>query len=225
MRFFHGTHLVRLWLEEARVLRGGDFFSRSEFYLGVSIKPRYVDFELFHQSAEAENCYGPFHDWILSDNLPDLQTALRQPLAGSGDPTNGWAGPDRLVWEGWVDARAQPANPQDMVFRVDIYLGERDSFGVGFSDNVVFRKQYYIQAVVEPGPLALFVHTGEQYLGTKEPADRLELERLAQASAEAAVQRAQSTGRPGEWTFQTKGTGLAATWRVAIETEPDAESP
>ena len=37
-----------------------DLFGKSEFYFGLSIKPRQVDFELFHQSAEAENCYGPF---------------------------------------------------------------------------------------------------------------------------------------------------------------------
>ena len=29
-------------------------------FFGMSIKPRRVDFDLFHQSAEAENCYGPF---------------------------------------------------------------------------------------------------------------------------------------------------------------------
>ena len=28
-------------------------------------------------------------------------------------------------------------------------LGERDTFGVGFSDNVIFRKQYYVRAVAE----------------------------------------------------------------------------
>ena len=27
--------------------------------------------------------------------------------------------------------------------RLDFYIGERDLFGVGFSDNVIFRKQYY----------------------------------------------------------------------------------
>ena len=29
------------------------------------------------------------------------------------------------------------------------YLGERDLFGVGFSDNVVFRKQYYARAIFD----------------------------------------------------------------------------
>ena len=35
----------------------------------MSVKPRRVDFELFHQSAEAENCYGPFRTADLSDEL------------------------------------------------------------------------------------------------------------------------------------------------------------
>jgi pimeloyl-ACP methyl ester carboxylesterase len=222
MRFFHGTHHVLLWLDEAEVSRGGDFIGRSEFYLGVSIKPRYVDFELFHQSAEAENCYGPFHDEKLRDPLPDLEAALRKSLAEHGDETNGWAGPQRLVWEGWVDHRVRPSSTdhQDMVFRLDIYVGERDSFGIGFSDNVVFRKQYYLQAVAGEGLVALFVHTGEQYLGTKGPADWSELEGLAAAGASAAVQRAEPTDRPGEWTFATGGTGFNATWRVSLNAEP-----
>ncbi|HKA67798.1 MAG TPA: hypothetical protein VKG85_01640 [Actinomycetes bacterium] len=225
MRFFHGTHRVRLWLDSADVSRGQDFFGRSEFYLGVSVKPRYVDFELFHQSAEAENCYGPFHDRALVDPLPDLTAALGRALADRGEETNGWAGPDRLVWEGWIDARAIPSsstNHQDMVFRLDIYVGERDSFGVGFSDNVVFRKQYYIQALVGGGPLDLFVHTGEQHLGTQ-PASRQELEALAVPDAAAAVQRAAPTGHANEWTFSTAGTGFTATWRVSLEAEPDTD--
>ena len=59
-RFFFGDVLARLRLVKADVTRGGDWFGQSEFFFGVSIKPRQVDFELFHQSSEAENCYGPF---------------------------------------------------------------------------------------------------------------------------------------------------------------------
>ncbi|WP_432827321.1 esterase/lipase family protein [Dactylosporangium sp. CA-092794] len=220
MRFLHGTHRVRLWLDAAEVSRGGDFFSRSEFYLGVSIKPRYVDFELFHQSPPAENCYGPFHDPRLTDDLPDLKSALREPLADADDAMGGWAGPHRLVWEGWLDARNAPAGRGDVVFRMDVYVGERDSFGIGFSDNVVFRKQYYIQALLQDGPPDLFVHTGEQHLGAKDPADRRELEALAGTQATADVQRAQPATRPDEWTFHTAGTGFTATWRIALEREP-----
>ncbi|MEU7901692.1 hypothetical protein [Actinoplanes sp. NPDC049118] len=218
MRFFHGTHRVSLWLDEADVSRGGDNIGQSEFYLGVSIKPLYVDFELFHQSAEAENCYGPFHDRHLDDPLPDLDTELRRPLAASGDRTNVWAGPDRLVWQGWLDAHLAASG--DPVFRIDIYVGERDAFGIGFSDNVVFRKQYYVQAVLGPGPMKLYVHSGERFLGSKEPAGAAELERIAEDSATALVQRAQPSGRADEWTFRTQGAAFAATWRVAMTAEP-----
>ncbi|GLW29139.1 esterase/lipase family protein [Actinoplanes regularis] len=214
MRFFHGTHRVCLWLDDAEVSHGGHHFGRSEFYLGVSIKPLYVDFELFHQSLEAENCYGPFHDPRLNDPLPDRDVALRRPLLESSGQINMWAGPDRLIWEGWLDANL--AATRDPVFRIDIYVGERDTFGTGFSDNVVFRKQYYVQAILGDGPVSLYVHSGERYLGPKEPASGAELERIAETSATALVQRAQPNGRPGEWTFGTRGTAFAATWRVAI---------
>jgi pimeloyl-ACP methyl ester carboxylesterase len=225
MRFFHGTHRVRLWLDGARVSRGGDFIGRSEFYLGVSIKPRYVDFDLFHQSPEAENCYGPFRERGLTDRLPSLQAELRKRLSDAGDATLGWAGPDRLVWEGWIDARASRAASQDMVFRMDIYVGERDSFGVGFSDNVVFRKQYYVQAFDEAGSLALFLHTGERHLGEHRAPDLLrEMEGEAEPGARAAVQRAKPAGGGGGWTFETGGTGFTATWRVAIDRDPAASS-
>src|SRR5690606_38139973 len=134
---------------------------------GVSIKPRYVDFELFHQSAEAENCYGPFGRADLSDPLPELAEELRKPLSERGDRTTGWAGPDCLIWEGWIDGRIKPSTQaRGMVFRLDVYVGERDSHGIGFSDNVIFRKQYYVQ--VFPGTSAeLFLHTGEQYLSER----------------------------------------------------------
>lgn len=222
MRFFHGTHRVRLWLDRAEVLRGKDWFGRSEFYFGVSIKPRFVDFDLFHQSPEAENCYGPFHRADLSDGPPDLAEELRKPLAAPGDKTTGWAGADRLIWEGWIDAGAKPdPDAPGLVFRLDLYVGERDTRGIGFSDNVIFRKQYYVQAF--PGnPLALFVHTGEEHLSAKDPATREQLEALAQQGAGAAVQaptptREAAPGRSGEWSFQVSGTGFAATLRLAVD--------
>jgi hypothetical protein len=222
MRFFHGSHRIRLWLDSAQVLRGKDWFGRSEFYLGVSIKPRYVDFELFHQSPEAENCYGPFHEADLSDGPPPLAEELNKALAEPGDKTTGWAGPDRLIWEGWVDADAKAdPNAPGLVFRLDVYVGERDTRGIGFSDNVIFRKQYYVQAF--PGdPLALFVHTGEEHLSVKDPATRDQLEAVARPGARAAVQAPVATreagpGGSGSWTFQVSGTGFEATFRVAVD--------
>ncbi|GAA5165555.1 hypothetical protein GCM10011366_05360 [Ornithinimicrobium tianjinense] len=220
MRFLHGTHKVSLWMEEAEITRGKDWFGDSEFYFGVSIKPRYVDFELFHQSAEAENCYGPFHKADLSDDLGDLEVELRKPLAAPGDRTTGWAGRDRLIWEGWIDGRATPSEQAyGMVFRLDVYVGERDSRGIGFSDNVIFRKQYYVQ--VFPGTHAeLFLHTGEEYLGQREPKDAAALLEIAASQAhlgtKAPVQHLEEVrSRPG-WLFEVGGTGFRATMRVAI---------
>ncbi|MFK5635530.1 MULTISPECIES: esterase/lipase family protein [unclassified Ornithinimicrobium] len=220
MRFLHGTHKVSLWLEGAKITRGKDWFGNSEFYFGVSIKPRYVDFELFHQSAEAENCYGPFAKDDLSDDLPDLATELRKPLAEPGDRTSGWAGPDRLVWEGWVDAGAKPSDSAPgMVFRLDVYVGERDVNGIGFSDNVIFRKQYYVQAF--PGVDAeFFLHTGEKYLVGRNARGVEELREVAAAEAhlgtKASVQRLpEIRTRPG-WYLDVDGTGFSGRMRVAI---------
>lgn len=220
MRFLHGTHKVSLWMERAKITRGKDWFGDSEFYFGVSIKPRYVDFELFHQSAEAENCYGPFSKDDLSDGPPDLETELRKPLADRGDRTTGWAGPDRLIWEGWIDGRIRPGQEaQGMVFRLDVYVGERDTRGIGFSDNVIFRKQYYVQ--VFPGTHAeLFLHTGEQYLGERDSKDAAALREIAEGQADlgvkAPVQRLMEIKtRPG-WFLDVEGTGFSARLRVAI---------
>lgn len=221
MRFLHGTHKVSLWMEQAQIRRGQDWFGESEFYLGVSIKPRFVDFELFHQSAEAENCYGPFSRNDLSDDLPELETELRRPLAERGDRTTGWAGPDRLIWEGWIDGRIKPdAEAQGMVFRLDVYVGERDSRGVGFSDNVIFRKQYYVQVFPGDSHAELFLHTGERYLGQRNAKDADELRQIAAAEAhlgvQAPVQHLQEIGsRPG-WYLDVEGTGFSARLRVAI---------
>jgi pimeloyl-ACP methyl ester carboxylesterase len=223
MRFFHGTHKVRLWLDSAKILRGKDWFGRSEFYLGVSIKPRYVDFELFHQSPEAENCYGPFHTDALTDGPPELAGELSKALAAPGDQTTGWAGPNRLIWEGRIDARDKPEDSAPgLVFRLDLYVGERDTLGIGFSDNVIFRKQYYVQAFADD-PLALFVHTGEEYLSSENAASREELGRLAKRP-HAGVQQAvpANAGRRGsvQWTFEVEGTGFEAVFRVAVEPDP-----
>lgn len=190
-RFFFGDLRARLRLAQAEVLRGKDLFGKSEYFFGVSIKPRGVDFDLFHQSAEAENCYGPFHDKKLTDP----------------DPAFGWAGKDRLIWEGWFDTsrilddRSRAKN--EIAMRLDFYVGERDVYGVGFSDNVIFRKQYYVRAVLGGGgKLAeLFRHTSEDFVRPKfkvPAADRM---------------------RPvnGGWEFDVGGTGFKATLRVEVE--------
>lgn len=216
MRFFHGSHRVRLWLDTAEIRRGGDWIGDSEFYFGVSIKPRYVDFDLFHQSTEAENCYGPFRDRDLGDELGDLAVELSEPLAAAGDRTTTWAGPDRLIWEGCLDVDAKPGDTTDnaLVFRLDVYVGERDNRGFRSSDDVIFRKQYFVQVV--PGEDAeLYVHTDQQYLTGRQPVTRAELQGMALTEVTAQVQRAERI--PGGWTFMVGGTGFAATLRVGFE--------
>ncbi|RYD76606.1 MAG: hypothetical protein EOP84_16655, partial [Verrucomicrobiaceae bacterium] len=154
-RFFFGNVRARLRLIEGMITRGQDLFGKSEFYFGVSIKPRRVDFELFHQSKHAENCYGPFEQLDLSD--PPDKLAF------------GWAGPGRLIWEGWLDSSRVQADPvtgqQDMVLRLEFYIGERDLFGIGFSDNLVYNKQYYVRALLptDSKPLRLFLHDREDF--------------------------------------------------------------
>lgn len=219
MRFLHGTHRVKLWLDDGHVLRGGDLIGRSEYYFGVCIKVRYLDFDLFHQSPEAENCYGPFFSDRLDDELPLLQKELRRPLAAPGDRTTGWAGPDRLIWDGFIDAGAKhhPQAP-GLVFRLDVYVGERDTLGAGFSDNVIFRKQYYVQAFTEP-TFSLFVHTSEEYLGKPDmTADRLD--ELAQSGAASAVQRPADIEN-GSCRFQVAGTGFEGIFRLAVTDRTD----
>ena len=100
-RFFFGNIKVRLNLLKAKVKRGKDLFGKSEFFFGVSIKPRRVDFELFHQSAEAENCYGPFSKEDLSDKSTDGVSF------NWADGDNG----ERLIWEGWLDTGASALAP------------------------------------------------------------------------------------------------------------------
>jgi len=149
-RFFFGNVRARLRMIDAEVRRGKDLFGKSEYFFGVSIKPRGVDFDLFHQSAESENCYGPFEKKDLSDSAPSFA----------------WAGADRLIWEGYLDTKSilEDKNiiKKDMVIRIDFYLGERDLFGLGFSDNVVFRKQYYLRGLLE-SPYSVYVYEDERF--------------------------------------------------------------
>jgi PGAP1-like protein len=192
-RFFFGNVRARLRLVKAKVLRGQDFFGKSEFYFGVSIKPRRVDFELFHQSAEAENCYGPFH----KDDLGDDNDKVAFP----------WAGPDRLIWEGYLDTSSiledKSVTVKDMVMRLDFYLGERDIYGVGFSDNVIFRKQYYVRALLDAPP-AIYIHTDE---------------RFAQPGFQASSSDEMTKVHDG-WEFKVGGTGFEAMLKVEFDEIP-----
>jgi hypothetical protein len=152
-RFFFGDVYARLRLIKADVKRGFDRIGKNEIFFGVSIKPRGVDFDLFHQSAEAENTYGPFRQKDLSD----------------ADPAFDWAGDDRLVWEGWLDTNVGKAKASDdLVMRLDIYVGERDSFGIGFSDYVIFHRQLYVRAVLGK-EIRLELHADESFDHVTDP--------------------------------------------------------
>ncbi|MUG92635.1 hypothetical protein F7734_09285 [Scytonema sp. UIC 10036] len=150
-RFFFGDVRVRLRLVHAKIKSGRDIFGKSEFFLGVSIKPRSVDFELFHQSKEAENCYGPFRELDLSDR----EDTVAFP----------WAGKNRLIWEGFL-----LRNPEkdDLVMRLEIYVGERDFFGMGFSDNLIVHEDYFVRAVLSQSGVKLYLYPDQQLAAESE---------------------------------------------------------
>ncbi len=186
-RFFFGDVRVRLRQIRAQVKRGFDLFGKSEFFFGVSIKPRGVDFELFHQSKEAENCYGPFRTEDFSD------TAL----------SFGWADDRNLIWEGFLNSAAS-LTQTDLVMRMEFYVGERDLFGVGFSDNIVFAKQYYVRAILKP-TLQLYLYTGEEFADSDD------------SLKSATLMRRVSDG----WEFDVVGTGFVGTYRVELDRMPE----
>jgi len=230
MRFLHGTHRVALRLQEAKITQGGDWGPfRNEFYLGVSVKPRGVDFSLFEQSMEGQNCYGPFNSDEL-DGGDDLREALEQPLTEWDYRKPYWAGPGRLLWEGWIDASNLFKDASNgAVFRLDVFVGEDDPGG--FSDKVIFRKQLFVQIFPGKDP-TLFVHAGEQYLDPKEYPDVASVEAVAQdPSADGLtlpVQKASKCSGAGEgtkngWDFVVNGTGFTGTFHVEIEGAGDLD--
>jgi PGAP1-like protein len=201
-RFFFGNLRVRLRMVDGRVTRGKDFFGKSEFFFGVSVKPRRVDFDLFHQSVEAENCYGPF-------TATDEEGAVNfsEPLEKLAFA---WADPHRLIWEGYLDTSQVMPDPstgvRDMVFRLDFYVGERDLFGIGFSDNVVFRKQYYLRTLINEVPPELYLLTNESFMADNRPAGT-------------------TTVVPAGWTFDVGGTGFTGTFQVEFDIVPEDGEP
>ncbi len=195
-RFFFGDLRARLELVRAKITRGKDLFGKSEFFFGTSIKPRRVDFDLFHQSAEAENCYGPFQ----TEDLSDPEVAFS------------WAGPDRLIWEGSLDVsrilQDASVTPKDLVMRLDIYVGERDLFGLGFSDNVIFRAQHYVRVLLQ-APFTFFHYPDERFARPGH-----------QPTAADEMQR-----RDGGWEFAVQGNGFEGEFRVELDTVPEVGEP
>jgi hypothetical protein len=201
-RFFFGNLRVRLRMIDGRITRGKDFFGKSEFFFGVSIKPRRVDFDLFHQSVEAENCYGPF---TATDEAGDVNfSEPPEKLAFA------WADAQRLIWEGYLDTSQVMPDPstgvRDMVFRLDFYVGERDLFGIGFSDNVVFRKQYYLRTLINEVPPELYLLTNESFMADSRPPRT-------------------TTVVPAGWTFDVGGTGFQGTFQVEFDIVPEDGEP
>ncbi len=198
-RFLFGNVRSRLRFVNGQITRGKDWFGKSEFFLGVSIKPRLLDFELFHQSEAAENCYGPF----IKEDLTDE------------NPAFGWADGKNLIWEGYLNTisiledESIPAQEKDMVLRLDFYVGERDLLGLGFSDNVIFRKQYYIQVLIAKTPIELYLYTDEKFAQpdfTVNPADKMK-------------------EVDGAWEFQVQDTGFEGTFQIEIDCIPEHGHP
>ncbi|HEY8170053.1 MAG TPA: hypothetical protein VIH24_03005 [Candidatus Limnocylindria bacterium] len=185
-RFFHGDIHARLRLVDAQISKGKDFLGKSEFFIGISLKPRGVDFELWHQSKAAENCYGPFN----SDTLDDEKVAFD------------WIGADRkerVLYEGWLDSGQSPVGRDDLVMRLETYVGERDLFGVGFSDNIIHHDHCYIQARLKP-TLRLAKHTGEKFIG----------------AGQALTQTDDQT-----WLLPIEGPGFKATFGIQLSFVPE----
>ena len=151
IRFFHGDIHARLRVMDAQIKKGGDFFGKSEYFIGVSLKPRGVDFDLWNQSKLGENCYGPFN----SDKLDDTKVAFD------------WLGPkrdERTLYAGWLDSGQSPTGKDDLVMRLETYVGERDLFGLGFSDNLIHHDNCFVQARLMP-KLRLAKHVSEDTSG------------------------------------------------------------
>ena len=203
-RFFFGNLRARLRFVRGKVTRGKDLFGKSEFFMGVCIKPRGVDFELFHQSKEAENCYGPFSQAKAeySDNNIDFQES-------SDELGFAWADDNKLIWEGYFDTSSilqdESVTEKDMVMRLDFYVGERDLLGIGFSDNVIFRKQYYIRALLptDNQKLQLFLHPDEQFTDNLVPMEFVD----------------------DGWEFEVRGTGFVGTFKIEIDVVPPEGEP
>lgn len=224
MRFLHGTHHIALRLQQAKITQGGDWgpFNRNEFYLGVSVKPRGVDFNLFQQSMEAQNCYGPFDSTTL-DEGDDVRDALTRPLTDWDYQKPYWAGAGRLLWDGWIDAANLFNDASNgAIFRLDVFVGEDDPGG--FSDKVIFRKQLFAQVFPGEEP-TLFVHSGEQYLDPTQYPDLASVEAVAQEPSSegltVAVQKASpcpgvADGTRSGWDFVANGTGFTGTFHVEI---------
>ena len=99
---------------------------------------------------------------------------------------------------------------------IDVYVGERDKYGVGFSDNVIFRKRSYLRAVLSK-KLTLFRHAGEQFMQKQKPG-----EHSPYIPSDDDYMDDDKTG--AGWTFEVGGTGFTATLGLELDYVPEAGS-
>ncbi|HEY0866631.1 MAG TPA: alpha/beta fold hydrolase [Fimbriimonas sp.] len=114
-----------------------------EYYLGFSLKPRDIDFFLHYQKEDSENCFGPYSKADISQE---------EFVRDRHDPSK-----NGVIFEGFLNSalgkfdtgRKNAGELKNMVVRFDIYVGERDSFLLGHSDQKIVDAQSYIR--FEPG--------------------------------------------------------------------------
>jgi len=151
-RFFFGDVSCRIRVREAEIRKNYEdpnarrllglpkiFEGAPEFYIGFSVKPRKLDFFLHRQDADSENCFGPFHDYKITGSK------------FRWDPED--RSRDGLVFEGFFNSalalrHSSTLERENLVFRWDTYVAERDRFGLRHSDSEIVREQSYFE--VEP---------------------------------------------------------------------------
>ncbi len=154
-RFFFGDVRISVYVETAEVRKGfagSGLLARvataldgdPEFYVGFSVKPRKLDFDLHRQDKESENCFGPIHTYQMTaaDFRLDSQ---------ANDATQ-----DGLVYRGFLNRLLIPAGRDDLAFRFATYVGERDALLLGHSDTEIVNAQSYFQYVSGPPDSLLF---------------------------------------------------------------------
>lgn len=148
-RFFFGDVHATLRVREAEIRRRYDGFhpvaaffdGKPEFYVGLSVKPRNLDFFLHQQDEKSENCFGPIHEYKLGPHhfRWDKEDRSR----------------DGILFEGFFNSVLAPqadGEPEDLVFRLDFYVGERDGYILGHSDTVIVQQQSYLVVKPVDGP-------------------------------------------------------------------------
>jgi len=111
--------------------------------------------------------------------------------------------------------------------RMEFYIGERDLFGIGFSDNIVFTKQYYVRAILQP-TLQLYLYTGEEFTdradALKSDADRQRdsADPDEKSGSDVSPKSATPMQRVAEgWEFEIEGTGFNGTYRLEFDRVPE----